>query len=77
MVGHALYIGHDGAIDMAIAIRSVALAGHKPRFQAGAGIVHDSDPVRELDETSDKLRAALVAFGAAEPSSGGASKSRA
>ena len=71
------YIGHDGAIDMAIAIRSVALAGHKLRFQAGAGIVHDSDPVRELDETSDKLRAALVAFGAAEPSSGGASKSRA
>jgi anthranilate synthase component 1 len=70
------YIGHDGAIDMAIAIRSVALAGHKLRFQAGAGIVHDSDPAREFDETSHKMRAALVAFGAAEPLPEAASKSR-
>jgi anthranilate synthase component 1 len=70
------YIGHDGAIDMAIAIRSVALAGRKLRFQAGAGIVHDSDPGREFEETSHKLRAALVAFGAEEPSSSAASKSR-
>ncbi len=70
------YIGHDGAIDMAIAIRSIALAGRKLRFQAGAGIVHDSDPGREFEETSHKLRAALVAFGAEEPSSSAASKSR-
>jgi anthranilate synthase component 1 len=62
------YIGHDGAIDTAIVIRSVALAGHKLRFQAGAGIVHDSDPMREFEETSHKLKAALAAFGAAEPS---------
>ena len=58
----------DGAIDTAIVIRSVALAGHKLRFQAGAGIVHDSDPMREFEETSHKLKAALAAFGAAEPS---------
>jgi anthranilate synthase component 1 len=70
------YVGHDGAIDMAIAIRSVALAGHKLRFQAGAGIVHDSDPAREFDETSHKMKAALVAFGATEPTPSAASKSR-
>jgi anthranilate synthase component 1 len=70
------YIGHDGAIDMAIVIRSVALAGHKLRFQAGAGIVHDSDPAREFEETSHKMRAALVAFGAAEPLPSAASKPR-
>ena len=61
------YIGFDGALDMAIAIRCVALAGARLRFQAGAGIVHDSDPARELDETSHKMRAALLAFGAADP----------
>ncbi len=70
------YIGHDGAIDTAIAIRSVALAGHKLRFQAGAGIVHDSDPAREFEETSHKLKAALTAFGAAEPSPDTATKAR-
>jgi anthranilate synthase component 1 len=60
------YLGFDGALDMAIAIRCVALAGRKLRFQAGAGIVHDSDPAREFEETSDKMRAAFVALGAAE-----------
>ncbi len=61
------YIGFDGELDMAIAIRCVALAGDRLRFQAGAGIVHDSDPGREYDETSHKMRAALLAFGAADP----------
>jgi anthranilate synthase component 1 len=60
------YLGFDGALDMAIAIRCVALSGRKLRFQAGAGIVHDSDPAREFDETSDKMRAAFVALGTAE-----------
>jgi anthranilate synthase component 1 len=62
--GAAGYLGFDGALDLAITIRSVALAGDELRFQAGAGIVHDSDPRKEYEETGHKLRAALLAMGA-------------
>jgi len=62
--GAAGYLGFDGALDLAITIRSVALAGEELRFQAGAGIVHDSDPRTEYEETGHKLRAALLAMGA-------------
>jgi anthranilate synthase component 1 len=62
--GAAGYLGFDGSLDLAITIRAVALSGNALRFQAGAGVVHDSDPSREYDETSHKLRAALVAMGA-------------
>jgi anthranilate synthase component I len=61
------YLGFDGNVDLALSIRSVALAGTELRFQAGAGIVHDSDPQRELEETSHKMRGMLVALGAVEP----------
>ena len=62
--GAAGYLGFDGAMDLAITIRAVALAGKTLRFQAGAGVVHDSDPSREYEETQHKLRAALLAMGA-------------
>ena len=62
--GAAGYVGFDGAMDLAITIRAVALAGKTLRFQAGAGVVHDSDPSREYEETQHKLRAALLAMGA-------------
>ncbi|MFN0061702.1 MAG: anthranilate synthase component I family protein [Myxococcaceae bacterium] len=58
------YIGWDGNCDLAIAIRTLALSGTELRLHAGAGIVHDSDPEREYDETEHKLRAARVAVGA-------------
>jgi anthranilate synthase component 1 len=60
--GAAGYVGFDGDMDLAIAIRSVALSGTRLRFQAGAGIVHDSVPASEYQETAHKLRAALVAI---------------
>jgi anthranilate synthase component 1 len=60
--GAAGYVGFDGDMDLAIAIRSVALSGTALRFQAGAGIVHDSVPASEYQETAHKLRAALVAI---------------
>ena len=60
--GAAGYVGFDGDMDLAIVIRAVALAGHQLRFQAGAGIVHDSVPAAEYQETAHKLRAALVAI---------------
>ncbi len=60
--GAAGYVGFDGDMDLAIVIRSVALSGRRLRFQAGAGIVHDSIPEAEYQETAHKLRAALVAI---------------
>jgi anthranilate synthase component 1 len=62
--GAAGYVGFDGDMDLAIAIRSVALSGTTLRLQAGAGIVHDSQPAAEYQETAHKLRAALVALAA-------------
>jgi anthranilate synthase component 1 len=61
------YVGFDGAVDLAITIRSLALCGDRLRLQAGAGLVHDSSPERELEETSEKLRGLLTALGARDP----------
>jgi anthranilate synthase component 1 len=51
------YIGADGAMDMCITIRTVALAGGRAFLQSGAGIVADSDPEREYEETLHKASA--------------------
>ena len=51
------YIGWDGDADMAIAIRTAVIQDGRLHVQAGAGIVHDSDPSREWDETMNKGRA--------------------
>jgi anthranilate synthase component 1 len=48
------YIGFSGNLDMAITIRTVLAAGGRLHFQAGAGIVADSDPAREFEETLAK-----------------------
>src|SRR3546814_4706789 len=42
---------------MAIAIRTAVIQGGRLHVQAGAGIVHDSDPVKEWEETMSKGRA--------------------
>jgi anthranilate synthase component I len=67
--GAAGYVGFDGDMDLAIIIRAVALSGRRLRFQAGAGIVHDSVPETEYQETAHKLRAALVAIAGDEAGS--------
>ncbi|GIW54936.1 MAG: hypothetical protein KatS3mg082_1340 [Nitrospiraceae bacterium] len=69
--GAAGWIAKD-ATDLAITIRAVATSGERLRFQAGAGIVHDSDPAREYDETVHKMRAALRALGAEAAGEGSA-----
>jgi len=48
-----------------IAIRTLLVAGQAVHLQAGGGIVADSDPAAEFDETSDKARAMLAALGLA------------
>jgi anthranilate synthase component 1 len=56
------YLGFDGNLDMAIAIRTIVEEGGELTVQAGAGIVEASDPAKEYDETVDKARAALGAI---------------
>jgi anthranilate synthase component 1 len=51
------YIGWHGDADTAIAIRTAVIQDGRLHVQAGAGIVHDSDPQTEWDETMNKGRA--------------------
>jgi anthranilate synthase component 1 len=57
------WLGRDGDLDLNILIRSAELEGDTLRFRTGAGIVADSDPQRELDETRAKARGMLRALG--------------
>ena len=58
-VGHFNYGGRS--MDTAITIRTVVVTGAKAYVQAGAGIVADSDPATEYEETLNKARALLRA----------------
>jgi anthranilate synthase component 1 len=51
------YVGWWGDVDTAIAIRTAVIQDGRLHVQAGAGIVHDSDPQAEWDETMNKGRA--------------------
>lgn len=53
------YINHNGDMDLNILIRTAVLHGGQLRFRAGAGIVHDSIPERELEETRHKAQGLL------------------
>ncbi len=55
----------DRRMDLAITIRTCVLDGEEAHIQAGAGIVHDSVPAAEWDETENKARAMLTAIGRA------------
>ena len=62
------WLNRDGDLDLNILIRSAELqgdgsGGSRLRFRTGAGIVADSDPQRELDETRAKARGMLRALG--------------
>jgi anthranilate synthase component 1 len=57
------YVGWGATtLDTAIAIRTAVLRAGQAHVQAGAGIVADSDPGRELEETDAKARAVLAAL---------------
>jgi anthranilate synthase component 1 len=51
------YLGWHGDADTAIAIRTAVIQDGKLHVQAGAGIVYDSDPEKEWEETMSKGRA--------------------
>lgn len=57
------WLDRDGDLDMNILIRSAEVQGDTVRFRTGAGIVIDSDPQRELDESRAKARGMLHALG--------------
>lgn len=57
------YIGFDGNMDTSIAIRTFIVRKDKVYFQVGGGIVADSDPGKEYEETLDKARGLMEALG--------------
>ena len=56
------YFDFTGNTDFAITIRSIVVSGRKATIQAGAGIVADSVPEREYEETEHKMGATLNAI---------------
>jgi anthranilate synthase component 1 len=60
------YFGHQGDMDMCITIRTIVMTKERYYVQAGAGIVADSDPAREYEETVNKARALVHAIALAE-----------
>ena len=59
------YAGFDGALDTCIAIRTMVVRDGVAYVQAGAGVVADSDPAAEYDETRHKAAALFAAMRAA------------
>jgi len=56
------YFDYRGNMDTCIALRTMVLSGGKIYIQAGAGLVADSDPATEYQETINKSRAMLRAI---------------
>jgi anthranilate synthase component I len=65
------YVSFTGNLDMAIAIRTLVTKGEHVYLQAGAGIVADSDPDAEYEETVNKARAVVRALAMARPTRSG------
>ncbi|HIE64598.1 MAG: anthranilate synthase component I [Nitrospira sp.] len=60
------YFSYQGNMDTCITIRTIVIEGDVATIQAAAGIVADSDPDREYEETMNKARAMLEAISLAE-----------
>jgi isochorismate synthase EntC len=57
------WLGHDGAGEFAVALRSALVAGRQASLFAGCGIMGDSDPAHEYAESLLKFRPMLAALG--------------
>jgi anthranilate synthase component 1 len=64
--GAVLYLDYAGNLDSCIAIRTVRIRGARAEVQAGAGVVADSVPASEYEETVNKARAMFRAIEMAE-----------
>jgi anthranilate synthase component 1 len=60
--GSILYADFSGNLDSCIAIRTLLLKGKKGYIQAGAGIVADSVPEKEFEESVNKAKAVVTAI---------------
>ena len=60
------YIDYDGTMDTCIAIRTIVMQGKTCHLQAGGGVVADSDPTYEWEETLNKAKALSAAVQRAE-----------
>ncbi|MDH4202171.1 MAG: anthranilate synthase component 1 [Phycisphaerae bacterium] len=60
--GAVMYLTVDGQFDSCITIRSLQFRDHQAYIRAGAGIVHDSVPDTEFDETQHKANSCLKAI---------------
>jgi anthranilate synthase component I len=60
--GSVLYADFSGNLDSCIAIRTLFMNGEQGHFQAGAGIVADSVPELEFEESKNKARAVVRAI---------------
>lgn len=60
------YFSYGGSMDTCIAIRTLLMRGSRIYIQAGAGVVADSDPAKEYQESLNKARAVAVAIENAE-----------
>jgi anthranilate synthase component 1 len=60
--GAAGYISFTGNMDCAITIRTAVIENDKLTVQAGAGIVYDSDPKKELEECRNKAKSVEMAL---------------
>ncbi|MHB1070868.1 MAG: chorismate-binding protein, partial [Gemmatimonadaceae bacterium] len=60
----------DRRMDLAITIRTCVIADGVANVQAGGGIVADSDPAMEWEETENKARAMLTAIGRVQAARG-------
>jgi para-aminobenzoate synthetase component 1 len=56
------YFSFGGALDTNIAIRTFVVRWGRAYFHVGGGVVADSDPAREYDETLDKARGMVAAL---------------
>lgn len=61
------YVGVDGALDLAMVIRSIVIEGDRASVGAGGGITWGSDADAEVEEVATKARAPLAALGAELP----------
>jgi anthranilate synthase component 1 len=60
------YLDRSGNLEMAITIRTLFMNGRRISAQAGAGIVYDSVPAKEYEETLNKARAVFTAVARAQ-----------
>jgi len=60
------FFDFTGNVNTCITIRTMIMKNGTVHFQSGAGIVHDSDPTKEFDETVNKAKAIMAAIDFAE-----------